>query len=355
MWISKRRVAVGASLALAGVVIGCSSDRLGAPQTADYVLFTLGWDLSPSRSWMAVMDTEVDTAIGVIPNVGTNRATALRVSADGRYIATVDVGEGFHLFDALTLRQIGQQGIQGMEGLEFLPGSSRIIARPGLGAPIVYNIPALSVDTNLPDNYGFLLPLARASEAVVVIRPGDVLQRISTESWAVLDSFTPVSPRTGGVVSIEEAVLTPDDRRLFALGVDGFGFDLASRALFAFDLQTHSCLYRTPVVSPQGSMALSHDASELWLVQGSTDLGYVLIIEVPTGNVTDTIHTADVNAGQPGQPFPLGSLAIHPTASKAYLSTGYWDPSILVINTESREIDTMLHLGPLYDLAISER
>jgi hypothetical protein len=180
---------------------------------------------------------------------------------------------------------------------------------------------------------------------------------MSTDSWAVIDSFRFVSPATQGPLHVKEAALTPENDKMYVLARDGM-----SDALFLFDLNDHSCLFRLPLASNSG-FALSPDAREIWVVQGygytghpvPSTLGYVLIVDAQSGAPLDTISTLGLWIDRPDDPFPLGPLVFHPTEPKAYLCSGWPYQSLLVVNTKSREVESILEMGPLHDIAIVPR
>ena len=158
-------------LAMAGLASacgGCASERVGGPQPEQSALVVLGWRVSPGRSWIGALDTEADTLVGEIPDVGTSRAIEIRVSPDGKYFATMDVGEGLHLFDAQTLALIGQAPLQGMASLSFTPDASQILAIKAYGPNTVYSLPTLSIDTVLPGRYWLAAPSPTRQEIVAI-------------------------------------------------------------------------------------------------------------------------------------------------------------------------------------------
>jgi DNA-binding beta-propeller fold protein YncE len=188
----------------------------------------------------------------------------------------------------------------------------------------------------------------------------EVLFRISTVNWGVVDSFTFRSPATGGGLIAGSAVLSPDGKRVSFMGADNF-----SPALFSFDIDSHEPLFRTPIETSFGETQVSPDGREVWITQSfitfyspwPKDLGYVVMFDANTGAATDTLRTLGLNLANPGYPIPVFRMAFHPEGGKVYVTAQTGRPAILVVDVASKEVASTIYDYPeqVWDLAVAPR
>jgi DNA-binding beta-propeller fold protein YncE len=346
------RALAGAGILAATFLLSCSNERPLSQQPEHYNLYAA--IQYPGGIGLDVIDTDTDSVLRRFITSDTTSLGGLSASSDGKWLAAFNGGAGIRVYDLNTEMMVGWARGPIVRA-SFVPGRPRLI---GIAPDSVhvYRLPDLSVDTVVSfETMGQCFP-SKTTEGEVIAtaflpdhlsgRRREVLLRINTDNWSIVDSFSLESPATGGGMAAVSAALSPDGRRIFLLGADD-----ASPAVFSFDIATHAPLIRTPTEETFGWIQVSPDGREVWVTQSfvtyyhpwPTNLGYVVMIDATSGAPIDTVRTLGLSLEVPQYPLPIRQILFHPAKQKAYVAGWLGRPAILVIDTQTRGIASYIY------------
>ena len=331
------------------VLLACGKKKPANPVPQATKLFALVE--APGDMAIDIIDADSDSVMRRIPSAGPHGPKRIEISPDGRYLASfggVVAGAGITLFDLQTETAVAfNQTI--VRSVTFTRGPEQIVALRG-DLVWVYDLPDLILDTVLDCDARFCFDSKINGNVNMIVLNEDPLydgfRTYSTANWAIVDSFTFFSTYTNGPVVAWHAELSPDGRRLYLLGGDTGG-----SAVFSFDLVTHEMLFRCPVETWVGSVSVSPTGDEVWVIQTFAkgigpvplDLGYVLVIDADHGNPIDTFHTMGLDPDWPNEPLTIQRTFFHPNQGKAYVHAFRARPGILILNSETREMESSIY------------
>lgn len=328
--------------------LACSSERPVGQIPVRYYLYASV--AVPGGYAIDIIDIETDSILQQIPD-GEASITA---SPDGDYLAAVSSFGDLRLVDLKT-QEIVESGAKG-RGAYFTSEPLRLLGSER-ESTVVYNLPDLSIDTVLPLGRLYYLRSCKRSEVAAVLRRSDPYYagfvRMTAGSWCIVDSFAFRSPAADGGVGVLNQALSPDGHRLCVIGADGL-----SPAVIVFNVNDHTPVLRVPVETSFGWVEFSPDGQEIWITQSfssltrppPTQLGYVLVIDADTGEPTDTIRTIGLSSFTPQWPLTVQQIVFHPTDEKVYVQAVMDEPGLLVTDTGSKTILSLLYAVDFTDV-----
>ncbi len=339
------------------VLASCGDDKSVSPPSATYTLLTT--IAKPGGMALEAFDAESGARIHRVEDTGDPNAYFLTATNDGRYFSVLSQSHLITLFNGADFDLVASVPTKCWH--QAFSGTAAFLVATRIDSTIVYEVPSGERAHAIGQGYEFLLTPHDSNEVIAIARrranpyqeQSDSYLSLSMPTGEITDSFTFKSPQTDGRVTCQvPPVLSPDGNYIYLLAADDAGF-----AIFCFGLQSGDCLFRTAVATDKGSIAIRPDGEEVWITQSwysiiwpSDDLGYVLVLDASTGAPVDTIHTLGHNQLFPEHSLYLKDIAFHQTLPRAYIAARLSKPGILVVNTDSKSIDSTFYSDTLVNV-----
>lgn len=322
---------------------------------------------APDKAAIDVIDPDEDSVVYRIRDASVPFGVILSVSRRGDFIAALSPHMELGVFDGATFLALRSASTRA-DDIKLVSDPTRLLGITP-DSTIVYDLPELEIDTVWNRGFRNILPLSLGREFLGFTPVWDSVEQkfmqgiVRMDAWsgAISDSFSFRSSLTPEGLFPYAATLSANEEHIFLIARAPEGV-----AVVAFDLPSHACIYKWPIETISGSLAVTTRGDELWVTQGFSvyyspypaHLGYILILDVESGIPKDTIRTLGMRLNDPTVPLALSSIQTHPTLDKAYVVARSSRPGMLVFNTVTRELDTVFYLesgNSIFDVGIAPR